>query len=76
MTCAPLFFAVYVEERASFQKKLAQQEIFAPVLWPVHTDSVLINDQIQKIYDNILMLPIDQRYGEKDMQRMVDVIKS
>lgn len=76
VTCAPLFFPVYVNDRASFQKKLAQQEVFAPVLWPVHTDSVLINDQIKKIYDNILMLPIDQRYGEEDMQRMIDVIKS
>ena len=25
-----------------------------------------------RIYDEILMLPIDQRYGEKDMERIVD----
>lgn len=76
ITCAPLFFPIYVEERAAFQKKMAQQEIFAPILWPVHTESVLINGNINRIYSNILMLPIDQRYGVEDMQRMIDVIKS
>lgn len=76
VTCAPLFFPIYVKDRAAFQKKLAQQEIYAPVLWPVHTPAVMINDSIKRIYDEILMLPIDQRYGVNDMQRMVDVIKS
>lgn len=74
LTCAPLFFPIYVRDRAAFQKKLAQSEIYAPVLWPVYTDAVLINDDIKKIYDNILMLPIDQRYDSDDMQRMVEVI--
>lgn len=76
LTCAPLFFPVYVQDRALFQKKLAQQEIYAPVLWPVHTDSLLINDGIKQMYNELLMLPIDQRYDESDMERMVAVIKS
>lgn len=76
VTCAPLFFPIYVKDRAVFQKKLAQKEIYAPILWPVHTSAVMINDSIKRIYDEILMLPIDQRYGLSDMQRMVDVIKS
>lgn len=76
LTCAPLFFPVYVQDRTLFQKKLAQQEIYAPVLWPVHTDSLLINDGIKQMYNELLMLPIDQRYDESDMERMVAVIKS
>ena len=76
LTCAPLFFPIYVKDRSIFQKKLAQQEIYAPVLWPVHTDSLLINDSIKQIYDEMLMLPIDQRYGENDMKRIVEVINS
>ena len=76
LTCAPLFFPVYVKDRASFQKKMAQQEIYAPVLWPVHTESLLINDSIKRIYNEILMLPIDQRYGEDDMKRIIKVINS
>ncbi len=76
LTCSPLFFPIYVKDRPALQKKLAQQEIYAPVLWPVHTDTVLINEGIKRIYDEILMLPIDQRYGVEDMKRMIEVIKS
>ena len=71
-----LFFPVYVKDRTVFQKKMAQQEIYAPVLWQVHTDKVLINDNIRRIYQEILMLPIDQRYGISDMERIVTVINS
>lgn len=74
ITCAPLFFPIYVKERAEFQRRLAQNEIYAPVLWPVHTKELLINDSIKQMYDEILMLPIDQRYGREDMNRMIDVI--
>jgi hypothetical protein len=74
LTCAPLFFPIYVKDRSVFQKKLAQQEIYAPILWPVHTNMVLINDCINRIYDEILMLPIDQRYGIDDMKRLIEVI--
>lgn len=76
LTCAPLFFPVYVKDRASFQKKLAQHEIYAPVLWPVHTEELLINESIKEIYNEILMLPIDQRYGIEDMKRMIEVINA
>ena len=74
LTCAPLFFPVYVDDRMSFQKKLVDQEVFAPILWPVHTESLLINNSIKNIYDKILMLPIDQRYERSDMERMINVI--
>lgn len=74
ITCAPLFFPIYVKERAEFQRRLAQSEIYAPVLWPVHTKELLINETIKQMYDEILMLPIDQRYGREDMKRMIEVI--
>lgn len=74
ITCAPLFFPIYVKERTEFQKRLAENEIYAPVLWPVHTKELLINGTIKQIYDEILMLPIDQRYGREDMKRMLEVI--
>lgn len=76
LTCAPLFFPVYVKDRSTFQMKLAQQEIYAPILWPVHTDKVLINENIRQIFEEIIMLPIDQRYERSDMERMVAVINS
>lgn len=74
VTTAPLYFPIYVSNRAEIQKTLALKHIYAPVLWPVHSEAVLINDNIKYIYSHILMLPIDQRYDTDDMMRVVEII--
>ncbi len=76
VTTAPLYFPIYLNNRTEIQKKLALQHIYAPVLWPVQTEDVLINDNIRYIYSHILMLPIDQRYNETDMDRIVSVLNN
>lgn len=75
VTTAPLYFPIYVEDRAGLQKKLAEAHIYAPVLWPVYSKEVLIDANTEYIYSHILMLPIDQRYGEEDMERIIDLLK-
>lgn len=76
LTTAPLYFPIYVIGRSILQKKLADNHIYAPVLWPVSSLEVLINDNIKFIYDSILMLPIDQRYDESDMNRIIEIVNS
>lgn len=76
LTTAPLFFPIYVQNRAALQAKLCANTIFAPVLWPVQTPEILVNSTIKEIFDTILMIPCDQRYTEDDMQFVVDVINS
>lgn len=76
VTTAPLYFPIYVKDRLSLQHKLAQDAIYAPVIWPVEDDGVLINDEIQYIYDHLLAIPCDQRYEEQDMQRVVEIINN
>lgn len=75
-TTAPLYFPIYVSNRTEIQKKLAAKHIYAPVLWPVNTAEVLINDNIKYIYSHILMIPIDQRYDEQDMKKIVTILNS
>ena len=75
VTSAPLYFMIYVNDRSDLQRDLAEQHIYAPVIWPVVYDEVLINDTIKYIYDHILAIPIDQRYDKHDMGTIVDVIK-
>ena len=72
---APLYFMVYVNDRGDLQRDLAEHHIYAPVIWPVVYDEVLINDTLKYIYDHILAIPIDQRYDEHDMEKIVKVIK-
>ena len=73
---APLYFAIYVQDRPALQHQLAQDSIYAPVIWPVEDESVLINDEVRFVYDHLLAIPCDQRYDEKDMQRVIAIINN
>ena len=74
VTTAPLYFTLFVENRSVLQRLLAQDAIYAPVIWPVEDERVLINEEVKYIYDHILAIPIDQRYNENDMQRVSEII--
>ena len=74
VTSAPLYFVIYVNDRVSLQKRLVEHRIYAPVLWPVEDDKVLIDEDVRYIYDHLLAIPCDQRYDASDMRRVVDAI--
>ena len=74
VTTAPLYFTIYVDDRQALQRKLAQQSIYAPVIWPVEDEQVLINDDTRYIYEHLLAIPCDQRYDETDMRRAAEII--
>ncbi|MBR3458851.1 MAG: hypothetical protein IKH16_11985 [Selenomonadaceae bacterium] len=74
VTSAPLYFTIYVQDRPALQHCLAKDAIYAPVLWPVEDDRVLINEDIKYLYDHLLAIPCDQRYDVEDLQRAVDII--
>jgi len=76
VTTAPLYFTIYVEDRPSLQRLLAQDSIYAPVIWPVEDERVLIDEEIKYIYDHVLAIPCDQRYDEDDMCRVVEIINN
>lgn len=71
----PLYFAMLVENRAELQDKLRQKDIYAPIIWPQEFLQVCICKEAQKIYKNVLCLPVDQRYGLDDMQRICECIR-
>lgn len=72
---APLYFPVYVKERDELQNFLGQRDIYAPVLWPVGEQNrdELYGDEAY-IYEHMLALPIDQRYGIEQIERMVQIL--
>lgn len=76
VTTAPLYFTIFVQDRPALQHILAQDSIYAPVIWPVEDERVLIDDEIRYIYEHILAIPCDQRYDENDMCRIVEVINN
>ena len=74
VTTAPLYFTVYSDYRAALQTLLAKYGIYAPVIWPVGEERVLVNEDVRFIYDHLLAIPCDQRYDEEDMRRVVGVM--
>ena len=68
----PLYFPVYVYngKRDEFQKYMAENNVFCPIIWPIPSNLHLskISPDLKWIYDHISVIPIDQRYSEKDME--------
>lgn len=76
VTTPPLYFIIYVDDRQALQRLLAHDSIYAPVIWPVEDERVLINDKVSYIYNHLLAIPCDQRYDLNDMQRVIDIINN
>lgn len=72
---APLYFPVYAREREELQRFLRERDIYAPVLWPLGEENrnALMGDE-DYIYRHMLALPIDQRYGLAEMERIGEVL--
>ncbi|WHX60515.1 DegT/DnrJ/EryC1/StrS family aminotransferase [Peribacillus frigoritolerans] len=73
----PLFYPVMIKkDRDSVRKKLVEEKIYCPVHWPIPNQ---IKDRDLEstlgIYNNILSIPCDQRYGINEMERIVSVFK-
>jgi len=69
----PMAYPLMVENGVDIRKRLIENKVFVPKFWP--------NDSIPeemlgpaKLSDTILPLPIDQRYGIDDMDRIIKII--
>lgn len=66
----PCLFVLDVDRRSELREHLRAQRIFLPVHWP--NPGALDNP----LYDRIISIPVDSRYGEQDLQRVVAAIES
>lgn len=72
----PLYFPVLLEDRKSFQSQLAENDVYAPVVWPKAECCPPVSKEADYIYKHILCIPIDQRYGIDDMEHIISVINN
>ena len=75
-TVIPLYLPLYVlnNEREVLQKYLADNNIYCPIIWPRYNIIPQMSKETEYIYDNILCIPIDQRYDDKDMEYIAQKI--
>jgi hypothetical protein len=63
-----------IDKGPEIRKKLQARKIYIPTLWPMVFKVANADDIEFNMADCILPLPIDQRYGIDDMDRMVKTI--
>lgn len=59
---------------SGLREKLIQEKIYVATYWPEFLEQMSENSVEYRFAKFLLPLPVDQRYGEEDMQRIIDVI--
>ena len=73
---APLYMPVYMQDRDALQKFLREHDIYVPVLWLVGKENAeCLSEDEEYIFSHVAAIPMDQRYEEKEMKRIIDVIE-
>jgi hypothetical protein len=70
---APLCYPFMVEDM-TLRQRLIDKKVFVPTYWPNVHEWCKPESVEYWLTDHILPLPIDQRYGEADMERIVQII--
>lgn len=68
-------YPFFTENGMVLRKKLQAEKIYIPTLWPSVFDYSSRGSTEYGMAENILPLPIDQRYTIEDMKHMLEVIK-
>lgn len=68
---AAFMYPLLLEDGVVLKKRLQAKKIFIPTLWPTVFEITNPADKEYKMAENILPLPVDQRYGIEDMEYMV-----
>lgn len=70
----PFMYPLYVEQGDSIRKKLRENKIYVPILWPDVLTKCGENETEYRFAKNVLPLPVDQRYNREDMEYVVSQI--
>ena len=73
---ATFMYPLMIEDGAKIRKKLQMEKIYIPILWPIVLEITDRQSLEYRMAENILPLPIDQRYGIEDMKYLVEKIRA
>ena len=72
---AGFMYPLMIKNGASVRKKLQTEGIYIPLLWPSVLEVTAPPDRKREMAEDILPLPVDQRYGLAEMKYMTKKIK-
>ena len=67
-------YPLLLENGAEIRKRLQENKIFIPTLWPDVLENCDENSLEYRYAKNILPIPIDQRYGMEEMRAICNVM--
>lgn len=70
----PFAYPFYIENGRTIRKKLAEKQIYIPVLWPNILNECTKDSIEYEFAANLLPLPCDQRYGLTEMAYLNDTL--
>ncbi len=68
-------YPLYIENGAAIRKRLQREKIYIPTLWPNVLEICGKGDLEYDLANNILPLPVDQRYGVAKMQYLIKEVQ-
>lgn len=71
---APFSLPILVDNQEVVQKELAKRGVYTQVLWPISEEAQKVCPVSKRMGEQMLSIPIDQRYGWDDMEDMATVI--
>lgn len=75
-TDVPMVYPYLTSNGSKLKKKLISKKIFVPTYWPNVKEWSEQGSFEYDLYDNLVALPIDQRYGKEEMKYIIEVIKN
>lgn len=72
----PLVYPLLLKDGGSLKKALIQNNIYIPTYWPNVLEWTHENSFEKFLVENLVCLPIDQRYDEADMKIIIDLINN
>ena len=72
----PLVYPYYMEDGANLRQKLIDNQVFCARYWPNVLEWCQPTDWEYQLAENLVCLPIDQRYDEKDMERIISLLNN
>ena len=70
----PFMYPLFVEDGTSLRSRLIEGGVFVPTLWPNVLSDAPEGSIAHRLARNIVPLPIDQRYGENEMNYIADEV--
>lgn len=72
----PLVYPYLIEDGACLRQHLIEHQVFCARYWPNVLEWCKPGDFEYHLAENLVCLPIDQRYGEEEMIKIIEVIRN